>query len=74
MSFTRRTTSRIGEATQATCDVLMGASSSFLQLVLFVRTTILVIHPAPGLPGQMHNEIDAVFFHDGKGSCLPASL
>ena len=38
MSFTRGTTSRIGEATQAACDVLMGASSSFLHLVLFVRT------------------------------------
>jgi hypothetical protein len=74
MSFTGGTASRIGEATRPACDVLIGASSSSLHLVLFVRTTILVIHPASGFPGQMRNEIDAVFFHDGKGSCLPASL
>jgi hypothetical protein len=74
MCFTKGTTSRIGEATRPACDVLIGASSSYLHLVLFERTTILVMHSALGFTGQMHNEIDAVFFHDGKGSCLPASL
>ncbi len=74
MSFTGGTASRIGEATRLACDVLMGASSSWLHLVLFVRTPILMIHTATGFPGQNHNEIGSVFFHDGKGSCLPASL
>jgi hypothetical protein len=70
MSFTEETASRIEESTRTDCDVMMGGF-----LVLAPPCALHTNHhPAPGFPGQMHHETGAVFFHDGKGSCHPASL